>query len=255
MRIFISWSGKKAEVVASGLKKLLESINPAIRPWYSKYDIKPGQRWNNSLQNNLRAANYGIICITNDSMHSPWVLFETGALSNSVTVESVCPYLIDVEREQLQLPLSQFQGVLATRAETLEMIRSINFNMDQDSLNDVTLIELFEQSWPVFESLLKEVNDAFHSPPFEIREMIMKRVPQRFDKNELTHVAFDIGLSFWKINWDQSGVNVLREMVDVAIEEKTIGSLIQKFCDERPNAEELQTMLESYKVWEEQISN
>lgn len=237
------------------MKDLLESINPAIRPWYSKYDIKPGQRWNNSLQNNLRAANYGIICVTNDSMHSPWVLFEAGALSNSVTIESVCPYLIDVEREQLKLPLSQFQAVLATYTETLELVRSINFNMGQNSLRDVVLIDRFDQYWPVFAALLQKVNQELHSLPFEIRDMIIQRVPLRFDKNELTELAFDIRLPSWKVNWDQSGLNVLREMMEVAIEERTIGLMIQKFVEKRPNAAELLVLLEEYQDWEKSLLN
>ncbi len=126
MKVFISWSGEKSRLVAIGLKAFLQDVNQRIIAWFSDTDIKAGDRWGNELASRLESSNYGIICVTQESLQSPWVLFEAGALGKVVTGSKVCPYLIDLTRKQLTGPLSQFQSKEATKEQTLEMLQSLD---------------------------------------------------------------------------------------------------------------------------------
>lgn len=131
-------------MVASGLKEFLRGIDPSIQAWHSDLDVEAGERWADAIARRLESSDVGIICVTRESIESPWVLFEAGALSRAV----VCPYLIDVARTQLDGPLSQFQSKEATRDQTLELLRSLNFTRAQGALTDEALERGFEACWP-----------------------------------------------------------------------------------------------------------
>src|SRR4030095_14366819 len=93
MKLFISWSGDTSKDVASALAPWLKDVIQTVEPWVSSRNIQAGQRWSNVLQQELREAEFGIVCVTNDNLHSPWLLFEAGALANSVSEARVVPYL------------------------------------------------------------------------------------------------------------------------------------------------------------------
>ena len=115
MKIFISWSGEKARRVAVALKAFLQDVNQGWIPWYSDADILAGQRWGAELATELETTEYGIVCVTQESLQNPWPMFEAGALSKSVKGARLCPYLIDIARSQLIGPLSQFQAKEASK--------------------------------------------------------------------------------------------------------------------------------------------
>jgi hypothetical protein len=48
-------------------------------------------------------------------LNSPWILFEAGALSKSLVNGRVVPFLIDIQPEEMNGPLSQFQAVSMTK--------------------------------------------------------------------------------------------------------------------------------------------
>src|SRR5215217_1554754 len=110
MNIFISWSGEKSRRVALAMKAFLQDVNQRIIAWFSDADISAGERLGLELATKLETTDYGIICVTQASLESQWILFEAGALGKSVKGGRVCPYLIDLSRKQLSGPLSQFQA-------------------------------------------------------------------------------------------------------------------------------------------------
>src|SRR5215203_5752571 len=109
MKVFISWSGDRSNQVARALRTFLGDVNQAIEPWMSETDINAGSRWGADLARQLEESNFGIICLTPESLSSSWLMFEAGALSKSVQGGRVCPYLIGVGRHEIQVPLAQFQ--------------------------------------------------------------------------------------------------------------------------------------------------
>ena len=121
MKVFLSWSGTKARLVATAMKTFLQDVNQRTIVWFSASDISAGERWALNLATELEGTNYGIICATQESIQSPWTLFEAGALAKSVTGSRVCPYLIDVRADQLPGPFTHFQAKRATKDETWEI--------------------------------------------------------------------------------------------------------------------------------------
>ena len=151
MKVFISWSGKSAGCVANALRTFLKEINNSIEPWLSDADIAPGSRWSNAIAAQLDQTRFGIICITRESLRSKWVSFEAGALSKSVADGFVVPYLIDIPREHLDGPLSQFQSVPAQSGPTLTLLQLINSTIIDGAISSDDLENRFHRSWPSLE--------------------------------------------------------------------------------------------------------
>ena len=71
----------------------------------SKEDIPDGETWHNKIMSQLNQAKYGIVILTPDSLHKPWVHFEAGAIamavskySNDSEESSWLPLLVGVKK-------------------------------------------------------------------------------------------------------------------------------------------------------------
>ena len=126
MKVFISWSGDRSRNVAEILRGWLPKVLQAVKPWMSDEDISTGTRWSTEIASELEASKAGIVCITPENQHNPWLMFEAGALSKTLTETYVCPYLFDLSTSQLSGPISQFQATLATKEGTFKIIQTLN---------------------------------------------------------------------------------------------------------------------------------
>jgi DNA-binding XRE family transcriptional regulator len=106
---------------------------------------------------------FGVICLTPENTSSPWVLFEAGALSKTVSESRVVPYLFGFEARELQGPLAQFQAVRADRAGTYQLIAAINAVAADRSVPQDVLAETFDLWWPRLEAELKEAAAVHHT--------------------------------------------------------------------------------------------
>ena len=151
MFVFISWSGEKSSRVASALSDWLPLIFQSVKPWMSRYDILVGSRWHTELSKALDDTEFGIICLTKENIDSPWVLFESGALSKSLAHGRIVPYLIDIDFSEVKGPLSYFQGIKADKNGTLRLIKEIA-EINKDGFRNEKILEtVFERFWPDFE--------------------------------------------------------------------------------------------------------
>jgi hypothetical protein len=91
MKIIFSWSGSRSKEMASALYNWLPSIIQSIDPWMSDSDIDIGSRWGQNLDKELESANFGILCLTPESLNSTWIHYEAGALSKFIDKSRVCP--------------------------------------------------------------------------------------------------------------------------------------------------------------------
>lgn len=152
MDIFISWSGERARVVARTLRDWLRCVIQPSKPWMSEEDLGPGTRWSIELARRLEATNFGILCLTKESLNRPWVLFEAGALAKALSEARVCPLLIDLDPRDLPPPLAQFNAVPATETGVFQLVRSINRATqapgDAEPLEEDVLRRTFEKWWP-----------------------------------------------------------------------------------------------------------
>jgi TIR domain len=155
MRTFLSWSGVRSKVVAEALKDWLRDLfYPEIQPWLSSVDITAGARWEQELATALAESNLGILCITEESLRSPWLLFEAGALGKSLTAAALVPYLIELSPGTLPPPLQQFQTVEATRDGTLRLAQTVNGQLQETRRDRRDLERHFDQWWPRLEAVL-----------------------------------------------------------------------------------------------------
>src|SRR5262245_43236095 len=113
MRVFISFSGDRSAKVASIIREWLPKVIQATRPWMSETDIEKGTRWVSEISGVLAEAAVGIICVTPENIHSPWLAFEAGALSKALSASRVCTYLFDLSPANLPFPLAMFQATQA----------------------------------------------------------------------------------------------------------------------------------------------
>ena len=165
MKVFISWSGSRSEKVAEALRDWLPSVIQSVDPFMSASDIEKGSRWSSEIALQLEEAHFGLICLTQDNLQSPWLLFEAGALSKSLGSSRVVPYLYGISQTLLQGPLAQFQAALADRASTLEIVKSVNKALEEQGLEATRLEKAFETWWPSLETALNGIPEATEKAP------------------------------------------------------------------------------------------
>lgn len=113
MRLFISWSGGRSHRLAMVLKDWLEThfSGHGISAFVSS-EIKKGSLWLPAVNEELRQADAGLVCLTAKSLDSEWVLFEAGALSTAVALRTgearIFTYLLGVDPAALPGPLSVY---------------------------------------------------------------------------------------------------------------------------------------------------
>jgi len=163
VKVFISWSGKdsRSHIVAKGLRDWVEKVIQATDPFLSSDDILPGERWNGILNKELDSSGFGIVCLTRKSLISPWVLFESGVLAGGYgSSRRVCPYLIDLQPEELTPPMNQFNAVVADKDGTYRMMQSLNEAPSGLLVSDKILRESFSVFWDEFEEVLEKIKEV-----------------------------------------------------------------------------------------------
>ena len=130
----------------------------SIEPWLSSDSIDKGVRWNHLLISELESTNIGIICVTPDNISSPWLLFESGALSITMDNKKVCPVLFNLNTSDLTGPLTQFQLTLTNYDDIHKLIHTINNSLNNNAISENILNESFELWWPKFDNLLKNID-------------------------------------------------------------------------------------------------
>lgn len=157
MKLFLSWSGPSSLAVAKALEKWLPYMIQAVQPFLSS-DISKGDRWGEVLAEELKDAQYAIICVTRYNLFKPWMYFEAGALAKFIGHAKVAPFLFGLHHECVaDFPLAQFQSVLDTRDEVLGLVFSINNGLGALKLDHERLVCTFEHWWPSLEADLRKV--------------------------------------------------------------------------------------------------
>jgi hypothetical protein len=161
VKVFISWSGQRSLYVAKALRKRLPEIVQYVKPWMSHEDIQAGAKWTPEINDQLSQTKFGIICLTPENQHKPWLAFEAGALAKTVDDAFVVPYLIDMDRSDVKGPLAQFQAVSLDEEGTFGLVKSINKVPDNDdALPKETLENIFKRAWPELKEVFENLPDA-----------------------------------------------------------------------------------------------
>lgn len=158
VKIFISWSGEHSQKVAEALKRLLKVVIQSSDPWVSASEIRAGERWSETIAQQLNDINFGIICVTPSNQASPWINFEAGAISKNVGFGKVVPYLHGLTIPNMSNgPLKQFQAKESTKQGTLDILIAINSLLDSPLQAEV-LEDALDASWDRYISALDSIN-------------------------------------------------------------------------------------------------
>ncbi|MFF9778877.1 hypothetical protein ACF1HJ_35205 [Streptomyces sp. NPDC013978] len=160
MRVFISWSGDASRRCAEVLRDWLPYLNPAIDPFVSSQDISKGERGLDKIANKLQECGYGIVCVTRDNQHAPWINFESGALSRELGETLLAPFLLDLAVKDLSGPIAQFQATEGgSRDEVWALVKSLN-DKCESAVDQDRLAVTFEKFWGDLEGRLHEIRSA-----------------------------------------------------------------------------------------------
>lgn len=242
MTVFISWSGERSKTVALALKSTLTKINPHWSPWVSEIDIAAGRKWRNELENALRSASFGIVCVSRLTLKSPWVLYETGALSAAKNIAGICPYLIDHKAADFSGPLSVFQSREATRAGTWDLLLALNRRSGQTGIPEDELRNRHEEHWASLEEAIRLAPEEANIPAWNNLDEKGLEYLLRIHFHATSHRlmgVFEQGLSELddeSLNFDLLLVNVKRVLNDgrvlLAPFYSTAFGSVQQFMDE-----------------------
>lgn len=143
----------------------MPSVLQAIEPYVSSEDIDKGARWNTDISKELEDSSFGILCITPENLAAPWLNFEAGALSKSLDRARVAPFLFKVERTAITGPLLQFQSTLIEADDVRKLVKSLNQALDEQSLDEGRLDEIFDVWWPRLEDSLGAIPEESEARP------------------------------------------------------------------------------------------
>jgi hypothetical protein len=201
--IFIGWSGTRSREVAEFLRGWLKAVFEAaavcrkerelggglgdVSVWMSAKDIGAGKNWRDKLNEALRHADIGILCVTWENRESLYVTYEAGALANrggqgGAGSTLVCPYLIDLSLSDEDLPptLNQFKGVMAEEDATLTLVSDVcAFLAGKSGLSgseaetcSVEAEEIAGRMWAGLGAKLAKVQLASHPRPGTLKDII-----------------------------------------------------------------------------------
>ena len=184
--MFISWSGETSRAVANELKYWLPKVIQSLEPYVSSSDINKGLNWSTELASELIETEFGIVCLTPENMQSPWLNYEAGALSKTVSAK-VCPVLFHVEKKSVEAPLGQLQLTSIEKEDFSLLLSSIN-DSTKNPLDPTALTSAFNMWW----STLSEKIDAIPLPPTrdQIRPSAEPPAP-KVDNNEMIMEILD----------------------------------------------------------------
>jgi hypothetical protein len=180
MKVFISWSGERSQLLAQALHGWLPLVLHYVQPWLSEADVAAGDRWAQAIAKELETSNFGVICVTPENLTSPWVLFEAGALAKSMQGTKVIPLLFNREFSDISGPLAQFQAKKFERAGLAEVVHSINQSTPEPIPEDRAR-QLFNALWPELEKQLDNIpeeapTEKHMRPAHEILEELVTGV-------------------------------------------------------------------------------
>jgi len=156
MKVFISWSGAPSRGVAEALQWWFPMVLQGVKPFVSAKDIDKGSNWTFELARELTETEFGVVCLTPDNLSSPWLHYETGAITRSVE-SRVCPLLHRVEKSDVAPPLGQLQLTdLSDRDDVLLMMGSMNAAAG-NNLSAEDLRQTVEMWWPRLTARLDSV--------------------------------------------------------------------------------------------------
>ena len=180
MKIFIAWSKDASGAIGNALRDFLLQIHPSgFTPFTSKANIAYGEDWNDILEEELRRSHYGVLCVTEENLNSPWLWYEAGALGVSTVWNGgtskphVAPVLFgNVNSDKLPAPIRHFQVMKFSRENLLALAQQLNElcrSVDGDDVRRLDASDIktnFEKAYPTLEKEIQAILDEAEETRF-----------------------------------------------------------------------------------------
>lgn len=165
-KIFISWSGKPSQRIASALRKLLLHLFDNVEPFVSADDLHLGRFGVQQIHSELAGTSFGILIVTTRNQHAQWLNFEAGSLARSIPDDDgarVVPLLIDFQdTTELTGPISGLQWVRATEIDMNQLIVAIGMAV---GVGPEVLRGRWQAGWQPFADSLALAKDELAAEP------------------------------------------------------------------------------------------
>lgn len=170
MKVFISWSGN-SKGVAQAIHKALPTLFDRANPWISTAN-RSGSIWLPEIDKQLSDTDFGIVCVTKENQHAPWLNFEAGALSRRVDAkrELMPVLLIDFDAmNEVEGPVTGFQMQMATLDGFFAIMKDLNSCELGPNINEKILRSRVELAWIEIEKEVRKVKESQSSTQVEAR--------------------------------------------------------------------------------------
>jgi len=161
--IFLSWSGKKSKKYAQVICEMLKEVFGGRIKVFNSGNINYGETWFTEIKKSLRNADLGILVLTEENIHSHWVLFEGGALFSRT---NLIPVMIGRDIGKVESPLKQLQFAENLTKESLQKILRIVKEKFDLPIEDALLNSYIDANWESGKKYKKKFksDNRFKSP-------------------------------------------------------------------------------------------
>lgn len=151
-KIFISWSGNLAKLIAEYLHNdLFKYAN--LKPWISSHDITSGNSWFTETTQALNSADYGVVCLTPGTSKKPWINFEIGWLYGKLSNCKIITF-----EEEISNPLACLQRKNGLKKETwFSLLREM---IPSDSRSDEEIWDRVNLKFSELERLFNLITES-----------------------------------------------------------------------------------------------
>jgi len=159
--VFISWSKSASLEIAKLLKPFLEDVLGTATIFMSQA-MEGGSRWAMEIPQHLEICNAGLVLVTPENRHEPWLHFEAGALSKHIDGSRVVPLLCGSSVGEIQgTPLSMFQAKNFDHDDLLEIctLFGATFAIPEEAVR-----RRFERNWVELESEVVPITQKSGEP-------------------------------------------------------------------------------------------
>ncbi len=131
--VLLSWSKDRSRAIAEAFRDWLPDVVHGVNVWMSSSDLEKGSPWLRELTDQLASSAVGVVFVTPENQHEPWLIYEAGVISRAVPERRCCPILFGLRPTDVTGPLGQFQATIWEKADLLLLVKAINAKAGEDA--------------------------------------------------------------------------------------------------------------------------
>lgn len=171
-KIFLSWSKPKSKNLAKEVKLFFENMFHNNVEIFISSGMEKGTLVDVEIHNELLKSKICLVCVTSESLKSPWLMYEAGVVFGSGGI--VIPILFEEIPDWhswIDKPLIRYVPVRYDknkgRNDFLKLVSKVENEFNTKSLN-------FDNNWDIFSKKVNQILCQYQSIPIECKDLIEK---------------------------------------------------------------------------------